>query len=166
MQINCRKNRPIGELPPCMQWLAMWPHLKLSMARSTWHQQSRQASWRCVPSQRSTSFAIGYEALSVLRHLPLSQPEAVLQIVTTGCHPVLQEAILQTDAIVAKRRMLIGPNTALSYDAPLHIVRGEGSHLFDAEGIDYLDCCNNVAHVGHCHPKVSERPAWVSTTVD
>ena len=92
---------------------------------------------------------------------PCPRLEASLQIVTTACNPALQEAILQTDAVVAKRRMLIGPNTALSYDAPLHIVRGEGSHLFDAEGIDYLDCCNNVAHVGHCHPKVSSLPGSV-----
>lgn len=110
--------------------------------------------WR-VCRQRSTSVASDYWAPPVLRHLPLPQQEVVLQNVSTACNPFLQEAILQTDAVAAKRRMVIGPNTALSYDAPLHIVRGEGSHLFDAEGDDYLDCCNNVAHVGHCHPKVS-----------
>ncbi|XP_058813469.1 alanine--glyoxylate aminotransferase 2-like isoform X2 [Topomyia yanbarensis] len=26
--------------------------------------------------------------------------------------------------------------------------------MFDEEGTRYLDCINNVAHVGHCHPKV------------
>lgn len=38
--------------------------------------------------------------------------------------------------------------------APLHIVRGEMQYLYDDEGRRYLDAYNNVAHVGHCHPKV------------
>jgi 4-aminobutyrate aminotransferase-like enzyme len=33
-------------------------------------------------------------------------------------------------------------------------VRGEGVWLFDADGKRYLDCYNNVASVGHCHPHV------------
>lgn len=26
--------------------------------------------------------------------------------------------------------------------------------MYDDNDNQYLDCCNNVAHVGHCHPKV------------
>ena len=26
--------------------------------------------------------------------------------------------------------------------------------MYDESGRAYLDCINNVAHVGHCHPKV------------
>jgi 4-aminobutyrate aminotransferase-like enzyme len=43
---------------------------------------------------------------------------------------------------------------SLSYDKPLEIVRGRGSHLFDTAGRRYLDCVNNVCHVGHCHGDV------------
>ena len=57
--------------------------------------------------------------------------------------------------MLAKRRAVIGPNTTLNYERPLHIVRGKGCYLYDADGTEYLDCANNVAHVGHCHPKVS-----------
>jgi 4-aminobutyrate aminotransferase-like enzyme len=42
----------------------------------------------------------------------------------------------------------------LFYDDPVHIVRGEGVWLYDADGRKYLDMYNNVAHVGHCHPQV------------
>ena len=59
-----------------------------------------------------------------------------------------------TDALVTRRRRLLGPSLSLSYRTPLHIVRGEGAYLFDAEGRAYLDCVNNVAHVGHAHPRV------------
>lgn len=60
------------------------------------------------------------------------------------------------DEILAARRRLLGPSLSLSYRSPLHIVRGEGAHLFDAGGRAYLDCVNNVAHVGHAHPRVVE----------
>jgi 4-aminobutyrate aminotransferase-like enzyme len=33
-------------------------------------------------------------------------------------------------------------------------VRGWMQHLYDADGQQYLDCVNNVAHVGHSHPHV------------
>jgi len=58
--------------------------------------------------------------------------------------------------ILAARRMRLGPSLSLSYRTPLHIVRGEGAYLFDADGRAYLDCVNNVAHVGHAHPRVVE----------
>jgi 4-aminobutyrate aminotransferase-like enzyme len=43
---------------------------------------------------------------------------------------------------------------SLSYRAPLHIVAGSRQYLYDAGGHRYLDCVNNVAHVGHSHPRV------------
>jgi 4-aminobutyrate aminotransferase-like enzyme len=42
------------------------------------------------------------------------------------------------------------------YEFPFHVVRGEGQWLYDASGRRYLDAYNNVAHVGHCHPRVVE----------
>jgi LysW-gamma-L-lysine/LysW-L-ornithine aminotransferase len=41
---------------------------------------------------------------------------------------------------------------------PLVIVRGQGASLFDAEGIEYLDCASGhgVANLGHAHPKIAE----------
>jgi 4-aminobutyrate aminotransferase-like enzyme len=36
----------------------------------------------------------------------------------------------------------------------VHLVRGQGSHVFDVDGARYLDAYNNVVSVGHCHPHV------------
>ncbi len=58
--------------------------------------------------------------------------------------------------IVADRARLLGPNVSTFYEDPLHIVKGEGVWLWDAEGRRYLDCYNNVPHVGHCNPRVVE----------
>jgi acetylornithine/LysW-gamma-L-lysine aminotransferase len=40
----------------------------------------------------------------------------------------------------------------------LTIVRGLGASLFDADGVEYLDCASGhgVANLGHAHPKIAE----------
>ena len=58
--------------------------------------------------------------------------------------------------IIKKRRRYLAPSFSLSYQEPLHIVRGEGQYLYDKYGKKYLDAVNNISHVGHCHPKVIE----------
>ena len=57
---------------------------------------------------------------------------------------------------LAFREEHLGKSLSLSYDMPLNIVRGVGVHLLDEEGQKYLDTVNNVAHVGHEHPRVVE----------
>jgi 4-aminobutyrate aminotransferase-like enzyme/Ser/Thr protein kinase RdoA (MazF antagonist) len=58
------------------------------------------------------------------------------------------------DETLAARRQRLGRNLSISYRAPLKIVRGWKQYLFDNEGRKYLDAYNNVAHVGHNHPRV------------
>ena len=64
-----------------------------------------------------------------------------------------------TGELLKDRQELLGPSLSLSYEAPLHIVRGIGAHLYSEEGFPYLDLVNNVCHVGHSHPKVVEAMA-------
>ncbi len=61
-----------------------------------------------------------------------------------------------TEDLAARRTRLLGPSLSLSYARPIHVVRGRGAALYDADGREYLDCVNNVAHVGHEHPRVVE----------
>jgi 4-aminobutyrate aminotransferase-like enzyme len=56
--------------------------------------------------------------------------------------------------LMERRRELLGPNVSTFYEQPVHIVRGDGVWLWDKDGRRYLDCYNNVAHVGHCNPRV------------
>ena len=60
----------------------------------------------------------------------------------------------EDQALVARRQAAMGPAYRLFYETPVHLVRGEGVWLYDAEGQAYLDTYNNVASVGHCHPRV------------
>ena len=61
---------------------------------------------------------------------------------------------MDAQTLEARRARLMGPNVPTFYRSPVHIVRGQGVWLWDAQGKRYLDCYNNVAHVGHCHPRV------------
>jgi len=70
----------------------------------------------------------------------------------------IRESEVEADrvAMLARRRRVMGPQTYVFYDKPLHMVRGEGAWLYDVTGRRYLDVYNNVPHVGHCHPHVVE----------
>ena len=66
---------------------------------------------------------------------------------------------------IARRRSVMGEKLYVFYDPPLHIVRGEGVWLTASDGRRYLDCYNNVPHVGHSHPYVAEAIARQARTL-
>jgi len=68
--------------------------------------------------------------------------------------------------LLVRREKLLGKNTPLFYEQPLHLVRGEGVHLYDADGQQYLDVYNNVANVGHCHPRVVQALSTQAATLN
>jgi 4-aminobutyrate aminotransferase-like enzyme len=68
-------------------------------------------------------------------------------------------------ALVARRQRALGPAYRLFYETPVHLVRGEGVWLYDQAGEAYLDTYNNVACVGHCHPRVVQAMASQAATL-
>ena len=76
------------------------------------------------------------------------------------------QAAANTEALIARRRQLLGPAYRLFYDQPLHLVRGEGVWLYDAQGKPYLDAYNNVVPLGHCHRAVVEAIARQASTLN
>ncbi|WP_043612222.1 aspartate aminotransferase family protein [Ensifer sp. ZNC0028] len=68
--------------------------------------------------------------------------------------------------LIARRERLLGRNMSLFYEEPVHLVRGEGVWLYDADGRRYLDCYNNVPHVGHCHPRVTDAITRQASTLN
>ncbi len=53
------------------------------------------------------------------------------------------------DDLMKKRQKVLGYGLSVSYDDPLHMVKGDGVYLIDEHGQKFLDTVNNVAHVGH-----------------
>ncbi len=67
----------------------------------------------------------------------------------TDAHTKLPSEILANERQVVMSRAL-----SLNFKEPIEIVSGKGAYLYDQNGKPYLDLVNNVAHVGHCHPRV------------
>ena len=54
------------------------------------------------------------------------------------------------------RQKILAPSLSLSYEDPLHLIKGKGQFLFDINGKKYLDAVNNIQHVGHSHPRIAK----------
>jgi 4-aminobutyrate aminotransferase-like enzyme/Ser/Thr protein kinase RdoA (MazF antagonist) len=93
------------------------------------------------------------EGVALLELLESTGPEEVARRLG-GLEPGHGRSL---ESLVERRGRLFGPAlTGLTYRRPLHIVRGEGVWLVDADGRRYLDAYNNVPVVGHEHPRVVE----------
>ncbi len=74
----------------------------------------------------------------------------------TGLYPVTFAArpALPDRDLLTFRKTHLGRGLSVSYERPLHIVRGYKQYLYDTSARRYLDTVNNVPHVGHQHPRV------------
>ncbi|XP_069599967.1 ethanolamine-phosphate phospho-lyase [Ranitomeya imitator] len=67
------------------------------------------------------------------------------------CEPYCKEKTIEL------RKKHIGPSCKVFFAKdPIKIVCAKGQYMFDEKGERYLDCINNVAHVGHSHPEVTK----------
>ncbi|WP_425297168.1 aminotransferase class III-fold pyridoxal phosphate-dependent enzyme [Nocardia brasiliensis] len=71
----------------------------------------------------------------------------------------LQRQPPRNRARIERRKGLLGPGYQLFYTDPVDVCRGQGVHLYDADGNEYLDAYNNVASIGHSHPAVTDAVA-------
>ncbi|KGM13743.1 aspartate aminotransferase family protein [Cellulomonas bogoriensis] len=75
---------------------------------------------------------------------------------TNSFRPEVAHHLSPATRALTERRKILGPAYRLFYRDPIHLVRGQGAHLYDADGAEYLDVYNNVASVGHANPRVVE----------
>src|SRR5215471_18028424 len=100
------------------------------------------------------SNAPAWDLLEKLSVIPIEWPRTMWRY---ACGlPLMKERPRKSEVteLVAARRQRLGPSLSVSYQTPLHIVAGSRQYLYAADGRRYLDCVNNVAHVGHSHPYV------------
>ncbi len=113
-------------------------------------------AWRGGLYPDNTAYAASGEpgARAFLDAIEAMGTEAVARRFRDACRrlPYQRSA---TGALLERRRRAL-PRSPLFYSQPVHLVRGEGVWLFDPDDRRYLDCYNNVAVVGHSHPRVVE----------
>ena len=75
---------------------------------------------------------------------------------------------LTKDEIHALRKKHFSAAQSVSYENtdPFLCMRGVAQHLYDETGKQYLDTRNNVAHVGHAHPRVAAAVAAQAALVN
>ncbi|MBL8710903.1 MAG: aminotransferase class III-fold pyridoxal phosphate-dependent enzyme, partial [Rhodospirillaceae bacterium] len=108
-----------------------------------------------TPDEPNYMAVYGDAPLRVLEAFQAMGRDRVSDIVREACElPPRPAALPSTESLIARRKRLMGSKLYVFYDPPLHMVKGEGVWLTAADGRRYLDCYNNVPHVGHCHPHV------------
>jgi 4-aminobutyrate aminotransferase-like enzyme len=65
-------------------------------------------------------------------------------------------AHMKTETLAQERQVVMSRALSLNFQKHLEIVSGQGAYLVDRAGTKYLDLVNNVAHLGHSHPRIVE----------
>ena len=52
------------------------------------------------------------------------------------------------------RNQFISKGQSVSYTSPISMESAALQYMYDDQGNSYIDCVNNIMHVGHCHPHV------------
>ena len=106
------------------------------------HRSCHEDDGECLPSW-----------ISVKAHEPPSMKDGDRDLNKAAVHSLRQKHFCGAQSV------------SYANSGPLMVVRGEGSSLFDEEGNRYLDTRNNVAHVGHSHPRVVEAAAGQAAAI-
>ena len=101
---------------------------------------SNAPAWALLEKLSPQSFAWSRRMFRYACGLPITKPANVW-------------SMLPSD-LIESRKQRLGPSLSISYREPLYIVAGSKQNLYAVDGQRYLDCVNNVAHVGHSHPRV------------
>ncbi|HEV8140449.1 MAG TPA: aminotransferase class III-fold pyridoxal phosphate-dependent enzyme [Pyrinomonadaceae bacterium] len=126
---------------------------------------------RDVPDNEylNISNALAWALLEKLSAVPVEWPARMFRYAcglptVRGAH---SRSAQTAKELISARQQHLGPSLSISYREPIHIISGAKQYLYAADARRYLDCVNNVAHVGHSHPRVvraaSEQMAILNT---
>ncbi|MGB9893214.1 MAG: aminotransferase class III-fold pyridoxal phosphate-dependent enzyme, partial [Candidatus Saccharicenans sp.] len=125
------------------------------------------SAWRRHAEPRNAYMRISEEpGLKLLDYLLSENPEKWRRLFYRSCGFKTEGSVQKKEKLLAFRKAHVSEALSLSYQKPLHIIRGAGQFLFDSEGRSYLDCVNNVCHLGHCHPSVARAVARQMTVLN
>ena len=127
-------------------------------------------SWKPFPDERDQFDNSEKDLANSLETMQAAGYEEVADLYRSACgispSAVNVPAETATTTLQRRRAARLGSGYELSYETPIHTVRGEGVWLYDADETAYLDCYNNVPQVGHCHPSVVRAIARQAATLN
>lgn len=138
---------PLTEQETDLLYWLMAGRLCISVTQSAWNSANGSTNEHHFITERSA-----WELLEYFIQLnPLKAQEAFRK--ACGFSSIINSND-DYSGLLTERKKHIGRNLSISYDQPLKIVRGALQYLYDDKGGTYIDCVNNVSHIGHCHPVV------------
>ena len=132
--------------------------LTISLTMSAWRRKAEPDNIYMTISENPGRHLLDY--------LLAENPEKWRKLFYESCELKLENNFLPADNVFSARKAHLSGALSLSYQKPLHLVQGCGPYLFEADGRRYLDCVNNVCHLGHAHPAVARAVARQMTLLN
>ena len=151
--------------------IALLPDLLLAR----WTTTAVISAWRVLSYPENAEYITGWDAgvwamLDAFTEMgPAAYERRIREAIAaaSGSRRISPLAHVPIVELTERRHRLLGSALSpLTYDRPLHLVRGRGAWLYDVEGRAYLDCYNNVPVVGHSHPSVVDAIARQAATLN
>ncbi len=137
---------PLKEKEISLIYYCIAGRLCLSLMMSSYQKKLRPEDSYVTISEKSVG-----EFLKILHSINPLRAEEVFR---EACGLGKVKIGLSSQEIIELRKKLIGKSLRTHYKEPIKIVKGALQYLYDDKGKTYLDCVNNVAHVGHSNPRV------------
>lgn len=93
-------------------------------------------------------------AWDLLYKLIKSNPIRAKNLLLRACGFEVTEHNTSSD--IQSRNRFLSKALSLSYTSPIKMKSAAFQYMYEANGKTYLDCANNIFHVGHSHPRVIE----------
>ena len=141
------KKNPLTELEISLLYYLVAGRLCISVCKSAFNSMFNSDNEHHFITERS--------AWQLLHQLIKINPVKANHAFRLACGftPVIKEDENYSQ-LLKERKQYIGRNLSISYKKNVKIIRGALQYLYDDKGNTYIDCVNNVSHVGHCHPVV------------
>ncbi|CEM16627.1 unnamed protein product [Vitrella brassicaformis CCMP3155] len=154
-QWGCAGLEGVATLPPRVHVTAafdLWGHEADPAAFPTRCTRRLKEVYECLCPDPAVLLGLLPSAVGVGVEAKMSLCDGMVHV---GAPSVLAGGKRDPEELKRIRRDVLGRNLSLNYKAdPVKVVRGSGQYLYDETGRAYLDCVNNVTHVGHGNPIV------------
>ncbi|MFL2543498.1 MAG: aminotransferase class III-fold pyridoxal phosphate-dependent enzyme [Alphaproteobacteria bacterium] len=145
---KCLKKLKVGQMIKKGQWIGEIGNYKVN---GNWSPHLHFQIMTSLMNEVDNFPGVGEEYLLNIWEQISPDPNIILQIPESFFTNKIKK-----DKILLKRKKNIARNLSISYQEPLHMLEAKGQFFYDEQGRKYLDCVNNISHVGHSNKLVHD----------
>ncbi|MDC0232423.1 aminotransferase class III-fold pyridoxal phosphate-dependent enzyme [Pelagibacteraceae bacterium] len=145
---KCLKKLKVGQMIKKGQWIGEIGNYKVN---GNWSPHLHFQIMTSLLNEVDNFPGVGEEYLLNIWEQISPDPNIILQIPES-----FFTNIVKKEKILLKRKKNIALNLSISYQEPLHMLEAKDQFFYDEQGSKYLDCVNNISHVGHSNKLVHD----------